>query len=809
MALRCASMLYLLSVCAAHATFAAAPKDLLDLSDGGKNLKIHADHADVQVVKTEHGPALAVRVGHQGGDYPGAQVRAPEGTWDLSKYDAVEFDVAHTGASESAAVRIHGRVDNPGDWKKQPWNVNAVTLKPGDRKTLRVTFGESYGNPGYKLDPAKVSQVMVFAEKPKTQVTIHVLAIRAVGEATAPSADSDATPASTAPAGDGETAQLFDLDGVQLKPNSTQVTSSRQMTGVGTGLGVRIDAGDDGYPGLAIIPSPGSWNLSPYGHVQARVINTGDTPLHLSLRVDNAGDWKQNPWNTESKSIKPGESGTIKVIFGYAYGYKPSYKLDPSRVSQVLLFTGKLKSPASFLIESITAGGPAGEVPPVKPESVRVKPVNGYILGPGVPLDVEKQVQAGDGSQIQAEGTGFTLKLPGNKDSHVVTYKPVIGRWDLTHACEVRVTVTNAGTTPLMPGVQVTSDGKDATDTAFVQSPLAPGQTREIVATFMASTPWRGPQGDLTKEHLPGEKGTGSSFSSDKADAVKIIVKHDGDAAMRVESIQALATPMPTPDWLGQRPPVDGDWSLTLNENFDGDSIDLKVWRNEGPNWWGNKSKTHWSKDNLIVADGMARMHFEKKTGWHNDDPASGHQSDYAGGFMDTYGKWVQRYGYFEARMKLPTAPGLWPAFWLMPDRGVDAGEQWKRQDTAKGGMEFDIFEHLTRWGPYRYNIAMHWDGYQKNHRATGSQRIYLAPDKDGFITCGLLWLPGKAVFYGNGVEVARWEHDRISNVESCIIFTMPVGGWDNNALDDAQLPADFIIDYVRVWQRKDLTDAE
>ena len=36
-------------------------------------------------------------------------------------------------------------------------------------------------------------------------------------------------------------------------------------------------------------------------------------------------------------------------------------------------------------------------------------------------------------------------------------------------------------------------------------------------------------------------------------------------------------------------------------------------------------------------------------------------------------------------------------------------------------------------------------------------------------------------------------------------MFTLPMGGWDNNALDDARLPADFVVDYVRVWQRKDL----
>jgi hypothetical protein len=36
-------------------------------------------------------------------------------------------------------------------------------------------------------------------------------------------------------------------------------------------------------------------------------------------------------------------------------------------------------------------------------------------------------------------------------------------------------------------------------------------------------------------------------------------------------------------------------------------------------------------------------------------------------------------------------------------------------------------------------------------------------------------------------------------------MFTLPMGGWDNNDLDDARLPDDFTIDYVRVWQRKDL----
>ena len=197
-------------------------------------------------------------------------------------------------------------------------------------------------------------------------------------------------------------------------------------------------------------------------------------------------------------------------------------------------------------------------------------------------------------------------------------------------------------------------------------------------------------------------------------------------------------------------------------------------------------------------------LRYERKRGRHNDDPA-GKETDYASGFLDTYGKWVQRYGYFEARMKIPQAPGLWPAMWLMPDRGLSAGEQWQRASTSNGAMEFDIMEYLSRWGVYRYNIAFHWDGYGKEHQQTGTQTIYVDHDRDGYITTGLLWLPGQAAIYNNGKLVAQWESPRISSVASDVMFTHVMGGWDNNALDDAQLPADFVIDYVRCWQRKDL----
>ena len=60
-------------------------------------------------------------------------------------------------------------------------------------------------------------------------------------------------------------------------------------------------------------------------------------------------------------------------------------------------------------------------------------------------------------------------------------------------------------------------------------------------------------------------------------------------------------------------------------------------------------------------------------------------------------------------------------------------------------------------------------------------------------------------MIYANGKEVARWKTPRMSTIPSDMMFTNVSGGWDNNQIDDAKLPDDFVIDYVRAWQRKDL----
>lgn len=575
----------------------------------------------------------------------------------------------------------------------------------------------------------------------------------------------------------------------KLRPSSAQVTVARSSGDASPGIDVSVQPGADAYPGVSLKPESGAWDLSKYGHVEARIANTGTQPLFIALRIDNAGDWKDNPWNSESTTIAPGQAGIVKVLFGRSYGFKPGFKLKPSAVTNLILFTAKADTARSFRIESITAAGPAGETPPVSPDAVRIKPKNGDLLATNAQA-IEMQ-----GAHAALTGGKIEATFPVTSGNAQISLRPAVGRWDLRDCLEVRLRVRNTGNAPVQPRARIETNGGPS-EWAGAVSPIAPGAEGEIVIPFIpAETP------DL------GKPATLPKIGNDVVSAVSLTLPagHGGsggekDRPLVVTSVRADMPPPPAlPTWLGKRPPVPGDWAMALDDEFDGKTLNTTLWDPEGENYYDKV--THWSKDDVVVDGGVVRLRYEKKTGFHNDDPKR-NKTDYAAGYLNGYKRWAQRYGYFEARMKLPKAPGLWPAFWMMPDRGEGAKD---RQNTGDSGMEFDIMEHLTRWGPTRYNIAMHYDGYGADHKALGSDRVYVQPDRDGYLTCGLLWAPGLAVYYCNGREVLRWENPRVSSVPSTIMFTLPSGGWDNEELDDTKLPADFIVDYVRVWQRKDL----
>ena len=554
-------------------------------------------------------------------------------------------------------------------------------------------------------------------------------------------------------------------------------------------VAVTIKSGENSYPGITIKPASGSsWDLGSYGHVEAKVTNTGKKTINLSLRVDNDGDYRQNPWNAEAKVIEPGQTKVMRVYFGYSFGFHPAFKLNPHAVTQLILFTGKTQDELAFRVESVQGAG-YPEEKTVDPDRVGIKPLAGVLLGPSVAIQAATQIRANDGARgsLTVDGKSLQIDFTGGKEQSV-TLRPAVGLWNLNEHLEMKILVKNVGQMPVTPAVRIESEA--GMSDLIAAAPLAPGTQTEIVVPFAAKAPWR----DGTNKFYYSNATTGVTILSDQTAGAKTIL---------VNSIVADLPKLTLPDWLGQRPPVPGDWVQTLDEKFAGNAIDPHRWNvHPDGNWWDKRM--HFSKDEIIVQNGSLHLRMEKKPGHENDDP-KGALTDYAAGQPDTYGKWTQRYGYFEIKEKQATARCLWPGFWMMPDRGLRSGSK-ERTSVSDGGMEMDVTESQSAWGAYRFNVACHWDAYTgPASRGLGTSANYVQADKDGFIVVGLLWTPGSMVVYGNGKEIFRWENPRVASVQEYLILQNEIGGWDNEPVDDAQLPADFVAKYIRVWQRKDL----
>ncbi len=484
-----------------------------------------------------------------------------------------------------------------------------------------------------------------------------------------------------------------------------------------TGIAVSLPAARANFPGIQIIPATGdAWDLTPFGHIEAKIVNTGSTIFRITMRVDSPVA-NGVVSNTEVIGVKPGESKILKVIFGYNFGFHPGNQaVNSSKITQIILFLAKSDQVQSFRVEDLQGAGPAGEKPPFNPDYVVTKPERGIILGKGMAFDPAKQVVA-TGAKVAAAADGaLAVTLAGGKEESL-RFKPAMGAWNLNDANQIRVTFKNTGAAPVTPTVVVGPNKVSA------PAPVAPGAETEVTVSFIPDVVPRFSSEPVLVNGAPALPGTGTKFESNKAKEFNVLFDSTpGAKGLLITSIIADAAIADIPDWLGKRPPVEGDWVQTFTEEFDGPTLDYNKWNIYGNNFWDKR--THFSKDNAILKDGKMIFRYEKKTGFHNDDPndfqADHRQTDYVCGFLNTYGKFTQRYGYFEARMKLPTAPGLWPALWLMPDRGRNSRS---RHRPAGGGRHRRRRHGIRHHGiplrlgalsvQYRLPLGWLWQGTQ------------------------------------------------------------------------------------------------
>jgi beta-glucanase (GH16 family) len=250
-------------------------------------------------------------------------------------------------------------------------------------------------------------------------------------------------------------------------------------------------------------------------------------------------------------------------------------------------------------------------------------------------------------------------------------------------------------------------------------------------------------------------------------------------------------------------------FELVWQDEFNGTELDKSKW---GYTWWETMRKGgYWHEDMVQVKDGnlvISTQYFDEplEYGYGHYDWVKDYKPGYYTGVITTRDKYEQCYGYFEVRCKLPAARGMWSAFWMMNNQveHVDG--------SGDDGTEVDVFESMYYkdhwWGDDCVIGGIHYDGYGKDEKGD--------PYKE-FNTYGLEWSPEEYIFYLNGCECGRISTGGVSDNPEYLLLSCEVAGHDGIADADrhgtgkigltpkANWPTEFVVDYVRCYQYKDL----
>jgi beta-glucanase (GH16 family) len=245
-------------------------------------------------------------------------------------------------------------------------------------------------------------------------------------------------------------------------------------------------------------------------------------------------------------------------------------------------------------------------------------------------------------------------------------------------------------------------------------------------------------------------------------------------------------------------------WVLTWSDEFNGpggSAPDPGKWVVEsGGNGWGNDELQYYTARSQNVRQENGNLIIEaikeKFTG------PSGVQRSYTSARLKTQGRFAQKYGRFEARIKIPYGRGMWPSFWLLGDDFSTAG--WP----ACG--EVDILENLGS-EPSTVHGSMHGPGYSGDHALTGSFNLPNGRVGDDFHVFAAEWEPGVVRFY---VDEELYETKTPADLPSgkrwvfdhpfFVVLNLAVGGSLPGSPEDSTVfPQRLLVDYVRVYSRK------
>jgi beta-glucanase (GH16 family) len=181
---------------------------------------------------------------------------------------------------------------------------------------------------------------------------------------------------------------------------------------------------------------------------------------------------------------------------------------------------------------------------------------------------------------------------------------------------------------------------------------------------------------------------------------------------------------------------------------------------------------------------------------------ADGITWQYTSARLKTLGLFEQKYGRFEARIKIPRGQGMWPAFWML-------GNNIGTVDWPDCG-EIDIMENIGK-EPNKVYGTIHGPGYWGADGLGASYTLPSGKFADDFHTFAVEWEPSAIRFYIDGhLYETRTPADLpagkswVFDHPFFILLNVAVGGdWPGNPDRTMIFPQRMLVDYVKVYARK------
>lgn len=246
-------------------------------------------------------------------------------------------------------------------------------------------------------------------------------------------------------------------------------------------------------------------------------------------------------------------------------------------------------------------------------------------------------------------------------------------------------------------------------------------------------------------------------------------------------------------------PPVP-NWQLVWQDEFNGtygQSPDSTKWTYDigtGVNGWGNQELQYYTDRPVNVSlDGEGNLAITARRESFGGQP-------FTSARIKTQGLLEQAYGRFEARIKMPWGPGIWPAFWLLGSDINSVG--WPQSG------EIDIMEYRGQQTNL-INGTVHGPGYSGGNSITKTFGFTNDRFDNDFHLFAVEWGKNYLRFYVDDIMYqelkpedlpGQWVFDK----PFFIILNVAVGGnYVGFPTSQTPFPQTMLVDYVRVYKEQ------